>query len=786
MRHRRSILRLIELESRTVPTLLGQQLFPSDNPFNQRIADAPVASNSGAILQNIISRSGDGRLHPDFGQNDRAAQDLFGIPINIVHGNSVPKTSVIIDDFADESDIAPVPIPNNPILEGDFQNGPRFGVDERGDSHLIIWDVDNNIAYEFFRASRPNENSDGQWHADQQSIWDLKTNTFRTLGFTSADAAGLPILPGLVRPDEALPVDQGGQGVINHAIRFTLQNAIILNEFLYPASHVANRGNTNADIQPPMGARFRLKAGVDVSQLNPQTRIVAQAMKDYGMIVADNGSNFFFSGASYSVDDGNQFSLTWNDDDIQDTRKGLKSLRFSDFEVVDLTPTITAISSNGGVVGETITIAGRNFSGSAGRLQVFFGDVPASSVTFIDDTRISVVVPAGTGSVPIRVQSGVATNEDSNFNGSIFGYGISAITSNAMFTYGAANTAPPLSPSTIPPPITVPVVPPVTPRPNLTTPFVVGGGAGVSVVSVFDANGQLLYSLTPFNPSEVPGGIRTAIADVTGDGVPDVIVGIGPGGVPRVKVFDGVSRQEILSMDAFESNFRGGVYVAAGDVNGDGRADLIITPDEGGGPRVRIISGNGFVQLADFYGIDDANFGGGARAATGDINNDGRIDLLIAAGFGGGPRLAGFDGLTLQTDRRKLFNDFFVFEQTLRNGIFLASGDINGDGFADVIAGGGPGGGPRIFALSGKDIGSTQSTLANFFAGDAANRGGVRVVVKNLDGDAFADLVVASGTDSAPMVTRYAGKSIPREGTPDAMGTTSAFAMDYRGGVFVG
>src|ERR1700730_10177578 len=110
------------------------------------------------------------------------------------------------------------------------------------------------------------------WHADQESIWKLNTNTFRTLGWTSADAAGLAILPGLVRPDEALPVSQGGQGVINHAIRFTLQNSLILDQSLSPASHAANPGNNNPAVEPPMGARFRLKASVDISQLDPESR----------------------------------------------------------------------------------------------------------------------------------------------------------------------------------------------------------------------------------------------------------------------------------------------------------------------------------------------------------------------------------------------------------------------------------------------------------------------------------------------------------------------------------
>src|SRR5712675_2082432 len=244
------------------------------------------------------------------------------------------------------------------------------------------------------------------WHADQESVWDMKTNAFRNLGWTSADAAGLPILPGLVRPDEALPVSQGGQGVINHAIRFTLQNAVILDQFLYPASHVANPGNTNAAVQPPMGARFRLKAGVDLTQLNPEARVIAQVMKDYGLILADNGSNFFFSGASYAVDAANHQTLTWNDNDIQDTLHGLKSLHFSDFEVVDLTPAVTDLSVHSGAAGAQVTVVGRNFSGAADNFQVFFGTTPAASVTVVDDTHAIAVAPSGTGTVDVRVQSG--------------------------------------------------------------------------------------------------------------------------------------------------------------------------------------------------------------------------------------------------------------------------------------------------------------------------------------------------------------------------------------------
>jgi hypothetical protein len=441
---RRSVVPELEtLEDRTTPTLLGNSVFPADNSWNQNIAAAPVASASAAILNNITA-AGNGQLHPDFGQDLRNGNDLYGIPYNVVHGNSTPRVHVVIGAYADQSDVQDAPIPSGAVLEGDYQNGPKpGGVNARGDSHLLVYDVDNNVGYEFYATSRPNENSDGMWHADQESIWDYKTNQFRTLGWTSADAAGLPILPGLVRPDEALPVSEGGQGVIKHAIRFTLTNSIILGQYLYPASHQANGNNTNAAIEPPMGTRFRLKAGVDLSTLNPESRVIAQAMKDYGLILADNGSNFYFSGASYSVNASGQFSQTYNDNDIQDTVHGLKSLHFSDFEVVDLSPAVTGLSVTGGAAGSTVTVQGRNFSGAGGHLQVLFGNTPSTSVQILDDGHLTAVVPAGSGTVDVRVQSGVtAPGNTQNYTNPIFGYGISPVTLGDRFTYGGTAIGP--------------------------------------------------------------------------------------------------------------------------------------------------------------------------------------------------------------------------------------------------------------------------------------------------------------------------------------------------------
>ncbi len=248
-----------------------------------------------------------------------------------------------------------------------------------------------------------------------------------------------------------------------------------------------------------------------------------------------------------------------------------------------------------------------------------------------------------------------------------------------------------------------------------------------------------------------------------------------------------LAEHQLFAIDPFEASFTGGVFVAAGDLNGDSVADLVITPDEGGGPRVRVFSGAGFTQMNDFFGIADPTFFGGARAAIGDVNGDGKADLLVAAGFGGGPRVAIFDGSKISAKNPpKLTGDFFLFESTLRNGVFLTAGDIDGDGYADVIGGGGPGGGPRVLALSGKDLMQGNSVeIANFFAGNADNRGGIRVVARDLDGDAKADLVVGDGTGAGTNVTAFLGKNISANGTPTDQFSFEAYPS-YVGGVYVG
>jgi hypothetical protein len=310
--------------------------------------------------------------------------------------------------------------------------------------------------------------------------------------------------------------------------------------------------------------------------------------------------------------------------------------------------------------------------------------------------------------------------------------------------------------------------------------FAVGpDSGGAPSVKVFNPDGSPKITVSAFEPS-FTGGVRTASADVNGDGIADLIVGCGPGRVAEVRVFDGTNGSLIRSIQPF-ADFTGGTFVAAGDFDNDGKADVIVTPDLSGGPRVSIFSGADGSAMANFFGIDDANFRGGARAAAGDVNGDGTTDLVLSAGFGGGPRIAVFDGKSVGGTPTKLMNDFFAFEQALRNGCYVTVGDIDGDGKADMIFGGGPGGGPRVYASSGAD----GSQLANFFAGNVDNRGGVRVATKDLDNDVRADVVVGDGSGAGSHVSTYLGKNVAANGTPPVKDSFDAFA-GFLGGVFVG
>jgi len=284
------------------PTLAGCPLFPSNNIWNTPIDTAPVDPHSDDYIESIGSDTG---LHPDFGAGlyDDAP---IGIPYTVANATT-PRADVTFD-YDDESDSGPYPIPAEAPIEG----GPQSD----GDRHILIVEQDECKLYELYAAY---ENGDGTWHAGSGAIWDLRNNALRPADWTSADAAGLPILPGLVRYDEI------AAGEINHALRFTAEDTQAA--YIWPARHQAS-DDDNPNL-PPLGQRFRLKASFDLTPYAPDVQIILRAMQRYGLILADNGSNWFISGAP---DD------RWNNDQLVEA---FSQINGSNFEAVDVTSLIS-------------------------------------------------------------------------------------------------------------------------------------------------------------------------------------------------------------------------------------------------------------------------------------------------------------------------------------------------------------------------------------------------------------------------------------------------------------
>jgi hypothetical protein len=266
--------------------------FPADNPWRWDVSGHRVHPDSAKFIESI---GADDPLHPDFGTQ-------YGIPYVLVTGRE-RKQKILEWEYGDESDKDLYPIPDNPPIEG--------GPDADGDRHVIMVDRENLMLYELYHVFPAEKGKEKGWKAGSGAIWNLKSNELRPEGWTSADAAGLPIFPGLVRYEEV------ERGEIAHAIRFTARRTA--RKYWWPARHQAGHGDEPG--LPPMGLRARLKASFDEKKFSKRNQVILRALKKHGMILADNGSDWFISGAP---------DRRWSDDELNE----LKKVKGSDFEVI--------------------------------------------------------------------------------------------------------------------------------------------------------------------------------------------------------------------------------------------------------------------------------------------------------------------------------------------------------------------------------------------------------------------------------------------------------------------
>ena len=288
----------------------GCSVFPSDSIWNSRVDELPIDPSSNAYISTIGSGTG---LHPDFGSGEwpPSSGAPIGIPFTTVSASQPPVPVTFL--YASESDPGPYPIPPNAPIEG----GPA----STGDRHVLVLETDTCTLYELFNAYP--QSGGASWTADSGAVFDLDSYALRPDGWTSADAAGLPILPGLVRYDEV------EAGAIHHALRFTAPQT--RRAYVWPARHYAS-SLTGAQY-PPMGQRFRLRASFDLSGYSPRPRVILQALKDYGMMLADNGSAWFISGVP---------DERWDNDELRE----LKNVTGADFEAVDVSSLMLSSDSS--------------------------------------------------------------------------------------------------------------------------------------------------------------------------------------------------------------------------------------------------------------------------------------------------------------------------------------------------------------------------------------------------------------------------------------------------------
>jgi hypothetical protein len=340
-------------------SLNGFVPFPVTSAWNTDISQAPLDPNNTAITSTVDFTGS--HLHHDWSS---VIGGNYGIPYVVVDSSTTPLFPINVVAYASESDVAQAPFPITAPIEGspaDCTSGPG---DYISDQHVLVLDRNACMLYETFNTERCR----GAWSSDSETIWDMQNYEQRPWGWTSADAAGLPIFPGLVRYDEV------AAGAINHAIRFTMQHTrsdANGGYFVEPASHAAGNLSTASNV---MGMRIRLKASFDISGYSQANQVILTAMKKYGMILADNGSNFYFQGAP---------DARWEDDDLVN----LDSIGSDNFEVVQMTPTYPGYDDATAPTGAPPTInsfSASSTSVSSGTRVTLSWDTSNDSYDFID------------------------------------------------------------------------------------------------------------------------------------------------------------------------------------------------------------------------------------------------------------------------------------------------------------------------------------------------------------------------------------------------------------------
>ena len=438
---------------------------------------------------------------------------------------------------------------------------------------------------------------------------------------------------------------------------------------------------------------------------------------------------------------------------------------------LSLSTTAATFPANRGPVAITVTRSG----GSTGPVTVDFATADGTAVAGVDYLPTNGTLSFANGQLSRTIFLQLPSGTPANAPAKTFTLNLSNATGGASL--GAATSAT----------VTIPAVSAVP------TNFFAVGSTQNARVTVYDSNGgTALFSFRAFEGT-FSGEARVAVGDVNGDGFDDIIVGAGPGAGPRIQVFDGrtltaSNQTQIASFNAFDAGFVSGVSVASGDVNGDGFDDIIVGAGAGAGPHVKVFDGRSLitgstVELSSFFAFAPG-FVSGVNVAAGNVDGDGFADVIVGAGNGGGSHVKVFNGRSLVLGGQVELASFFAFDVGFIGGVSVGAGDVNGDGRADVIVGSGVGTTSHVKVFNGRTI-AARTELASYFAFDAGFNGGVNTTARDVNGDGFDDVIVGAGPGGTAHVKYFDGRSLiagPRRELASFFAAESTFT----GGIYVG